>query len=56
MTTLAARVQVRPAGVEADTDKFTVPVKPFTAVTAIVEVPEEPARIWAGDTTPAATV
>jgi len=49
-------VQVRPAGVEADTDRVTVPVKPLTAVTVIVEVPDEPARIWAGDTAPAAIV
>jgi hypothetical protein len=54
--TLAGRVQVKPAGVEADTDNVTVPVKPFTAVTVIVEVPEEPASIWAGDTDPAAMV
>ena len=49
-------MQVRPAGVEADTDRVTVPVKPLTAVTVIVEVPDEPARIWAGDTAPAAIV
>ena len=54
--TLAGSVQVRPAGVEADTDRVTVPVKPLTAVTVIVEVPDEPARIWAGDTAPAAIV
>jgi hypothetical protein len=49
-------VQVRPAGVETDTARFTVPVRPLTAVTVIVEVPEEPASIWAGDTAPAAIV
>ena len=54
--TLAGRVQVRPAGVEAETARFTVPVRPFSAVTVIVEVPEEPARIWAGLTAPAAIV
>ncbi len=48
--TLAGRVQVRPAGVEADTDRLTVPVNPLRAVKVIVEVPEEPARIWAGVT------
>ena len=54
--TLAGRVQVRPAGVEAETARLTVPVKPLTAVTVIVEVPEAPARIWAGLTAPAAMV
>jgi len=49
-------VQVRPAGVEAETARLTVPVKPLTAVTVIVEVPEAPARIWAGLTAPAAMV
>jgi hypothetical protein len=33
-----------------------VPVKPLGVVTVIVEVPEPPARIWAGDTTLAAIV
>ena len=47
-------VQVRPAGVDADTDRLTVPVRPFTAVTVIVDVPDEPARIWLGETAPAA--
>jgi hypothetical protein len=45
-----------PAGVEADTDRFTVPVKLLTAVRVIVEVPEEPTKIWAGLTAPAAIV
>jgi len=54
--TLAGRVQVRPAGVEADTARFTVPVNPLTAVTVIVEVPDEPARITVGETAPAAIV
>ena len=54
--TLAGRVQVSPAGVEADTARFTVPVNPFTAVTVIVEVPDAPARIWEGATAPAAMV
>jgi hypothetical protein len=47
-------VHVKPAGVDAETARLTVPVKPFTAVTVMVEVPEAPARIWAGLTAPAA--
>ncbi len=54
--TLAGRVQVRPAGVDVDTDRVTVPVNPFRALTVMVEVPEAPARIWAGLTAPAAIV
>jgi len=54
--TLAGRVHVSPAGVEADTAKLTVPVNPFTAVTVIVEVPDEPARICVGATAPAEIV
>ena len=54
--TLAGRVQVRPAGVDADTARLTVPVRPLTAVTVIVEVPEPPASICVGDTAPAAIV
>ncbi len=53
--TLAGRVQVRPAGVEADTDSVTVPVRPLRAVRVMVEVPDEPADIWGlGETAPAA--
>jgi hypothetical protein len=52
--TLTGKVQVRPAGVDADAARLTVPVKPLSAVTVIVEVPEAPANIWAGDTAPAA--
>ena len=52
--TLAGKVQVSPAGVETDTARLTVPVRPLSAVTVIVEVPEAPARIWAGETAPAA--
>ena len=52
--TLAGNVQVRPVGVDAETARLTVPVRPLRAVTVIVEVPEEPARIWAGETVPAA--
>jgi hypothetical protein len=43
-------VQVNPVGEEAETDRFTVPVNPFTAVTVIVETPEDPASIWVGAT------
>ena len=56
MTLVGVRVHVSPAGVEADTVRATVPVRPLTAVTVIVELPEAPARIWAGDTAPAAMV
>jgi hypothetical protein len=52
--TLAGRVHVKPAGVETDTARLTVPVRPFSAVTVIVDVPELPAKIWAGETAPAA--
>ncbi len=54
MTLVGAREHIRPAGVDADTARFTVPVNPFSAVKVIVEVPEDPARIWAGLTAPAA--
>jgi len=53
--TLAGRVQVRPAGEETE-DIVTVPVNPLSAVTVIVDVPEEPASIWAGDAALAAIV
>ena len=43
--TLAGSVHVRPAGVDADTARLTVPVRLFNAVTVMVEVPEAPARI-----------
>lgn len=39
---LGVRVQVRPAG-ETELVRVTVPVKPFTGATVIVEVPETPA-------------
>jgi hypothetical protein len=42
--------------VETDTARLTVPVKPLTAVTVIVEVPEAAASIWAGETAPAEIV
>ena len=48
-------MHVRPAGVDADTVSATVPVKPLTAVTVIVEVPAAPANTCAG-VVPAAIV
>ena len=39
---LGVRVQVRPAG-ETEEVRATVPVKPFTGATVIVEVPATPA-------------
>jgi hypothetical protein len=54
--TLAGRVHVNPAGVETDTARLTVPVNPLRAATVMVEVPELPAKIWVGDTAPAAIV
>jgi hypothetical protein len=52
--TLAGNVHVNPAGVETDTARLTVPVRPLTAVTVMVEDPDAPASIWAGDTALAA--
>jgi hypothetical protein len=50
-------VQVSPAGAEGDTERETVPVKPLTAVTVIVELPMEPLDICGlGVTAPAAIV
>src|SRR2546426_5020317 len=34
-------------------ERSTVPVKPFKAFRVMVELPEPPARIWAGETAPA---
>jgi hypothetical protein len=48
VTLVGDKAHVNPAGVEADTVSATVPVKPLTAVTVMVEVPDAPARIWAG--------
>ena len=45
MLALLTRVQVRPAGLDAETDRLTVPLNPFRAVMVIVEVPVDPARI-----------
>ena len=55
VTLVGDNVQVSPAGVEADTVRATVPVRPLTAVTVIVEVPVAPASTWAG-VAPAAIV
>jgi hypothetical protein len=56
VTLVGVRVYVSPAGVEAEAVRATDPVRPLTAVTVMVEVPEEPASIWAGLTAPAAIV
>ena len=56
VTLVGDSVHVRPAGVDAETVRPTVPVRPLTAVTVTVDVPEPPARIWAGETVPAAIV
>ena len=45
MTLVGVRVHVKPAGVEAETVSATVPVRPLTAVTVIVDVPDAPAKI-----------
>ena len=55
VTLVGDRVQVSPAGVEAETVRATVPVRPLTAVTVMVEVPVAPANTWAG-VAPAAIV
>jgi len=56
VTLVGVRVQLNPAGVDAETVRPTVPVNPLTAVTVMAEVPDAPARIWAGLTAPAAIV
>jgi hypothetical protein len=53
--TLAGRLQVRLVGVDTE-DSVTVPVNPLRPVTVIVDVPEAPTSIWAGDTALAAIV
>jgi hypothetical protein len=55
VTLVGDKVHVRPAGVDAETVSETVPVKPLTVVTVIVEVPDAPANTWAG-VAPAAIV
>ena len=51
--TLGGRLQESPDGDDDDTDRVTVPEKPFTAPTVMVDVPEAPARTCAGPTVPA---
>ena len=57
--TLAGRLQLSPVGVGGEKLRFTVPVKPFIAVTVIIDVPEQEGpfvlqfRSWAGVTVPA---
>ncbi len=46
-------MQVRPDGVDGETERFTVPVSPLVAVMETFAAPEEPARIWLGLTDPA---
>ncbi len=48
IVTLGGTVHVKPA--EPDAESMTVPVNPLMGVTVIVEVPDAPARIWAGVT------
>jgi len=40
---LGVRVQVKPVAGDIEDDSATVPVKPFTGATVIVEVPAVPA-------------
>ena len=48
VTLVGESVHVSPAGVDAETVRATVPVRPLTAVTDIVDVPDAPANTWAG--------
>ncbi len=41
-TLVGLRVQVRPVEGDTVSDRFTVPVKPLTAATVIVDVPGDP--------------
>lgn len=45
VTLVGARVQDKPVAGETVADNDTAPLKPFRAVTVMVEVPEAPARI-----------
>ena len=54
VTLNGVKVHVSPAGVDAETVNWTVPVRPFRAVTVIVVEPDAPANIWLGLTAPAA--
>ena len=56
VTLVGERVQVRPAGVDAEAVNATALLKLLREVTVIVDVPEAPARIWLGETAPAAIV
>ena len=47
-TILDGSVQVKPKGVERETDVFAVPVGPLTPMIVIVDDPVPPARIWVG--------
>src|SRR5439155_25874559 len=49
MILVGVRLQIGPAG-ETDEVKATCPVNPFSAVTVIVEVPEDAGRMRAGVT------
>ena len=51
--TLRGSVHVNPDGVDVETARVIVPVKPLTAASEIVEVPEASGRICVGETTPA---
>ena len=56
VTLVGDRVHVRPDGVETETVSAIVPVKPLTAFTVIVEVPEDPARTCVGEAAPGTIV
>lgn len=49
VTLVTARAHDRPVGVDGETVRETFPLSPLIALTIIVAVPEEPARIWAGE-------
>jgi len=44
VTLVGARVQVRPVDGDTTAVKLTTPLKPWSAVTVTVEIPETPAR------------
>ena len=56
VTLVGVSLHVRPGGVEAETVKEIVPVRPLTVVMVVVEVPEAPAKICPGLTSPTAIV
>jgi hypothetical protein len=45
VTLVGVRVHVKPVAGDTDAVKLTTPLKPWSAVTVIVEAPEAPARI-----------